>query len=77
MSEPLKLIPAEPVGEDVMRRISEAMEAAGRGEISSIAIAYVDREGVITSGWSTPPSMGLLVGAVSSLLYKMNRNWLS
>lgn len=75
--EPLRLVTAEPPGREVVEQLEKALERARRGEISSIAIAFVDREGICVTGWSTPPSMGLLVGATSALLDRLHRKWAS
>jgi len=73
--ENLRIITAEPVGQNVVERLEEVLERARKGEVSSVAIAYVDRDGICTTGWSKPPSMGLLVGATSALLDKLHRSW--
>ena len=70
MSE-LGLIPSAPVSAAVVAKLEEALELARAGKLSSVAIAYVDREGYIASGWSEPPSGGHLLGAVAHLQYRL------
>lgn len=67
----LRLLTAEPLGASVIERLNEAMERAKRGEISSIAIALVNRDGSSESCWSDVPSYGLLIGAVARMQYRL------
>ena len=69
----LHVIPAEPVGTDIIERLEEALSKARAGEVSSVAIALVYRDGCIEGSWSAPPSHGLLLGSVNRLAYRINQ----
>jgi hypothetical protein len=68
----LHVIEAEPVSPDLIETLEVALKEAREGKLSSVAIAVVHRDGCITSAWSTPPSFGLLLGAVHRLAHRMN-----
>lgn len=61
----LTVIEAEPISPDVVEYIEQVLAMAKRGELSSVAISYVFRDGSTGRGWSTPPSIGLLLGSVT------------
>ncbi len=63
----LHVIDAEPLGADVIATLEAALEKARTGEISSVAVAVVERDGSVNRTWSTPPSLSLLIGAVARL----------
>jgi hypothetical protein len=69
----LTVIEAEPIGEDVIEKLSEVLSDAKRGELSSVAIAFVYRDGETGAVWSKAASAGLLVGAIARLAWKLNR----
>lgn len=69
----LHVIEAEPAGTDIIERLEEALEEARAGKLSSVAIAFVYRDGCVGGSWSTPPSHGLLLGSVSRLAYRINQ----
>lgn len=68
----LTVIDCEPVSPDVVATLGSLLERAHAGELSSIAVAYVLRDGNIGREWSTPPSFGTLLGSVARLLHRMN-----
>lgn len=68
----LHAIEPESVSPDLIMTIEELLEKARAGELSSVAVAYVYRDGTIGRGWSTPPCFGALLGAVSRLQHRMN-----
>lgn len=63
----LKVLSAEPVGEDVIEKLEEVLAAARENRISSVAIATVERDGTANRCWSTAPSLSLLIGSVARL----------
>lgn len=70
----LKVIDAEPVGEDVAAKLQEALEKANAGELSSVAVAVVYRDGTCGSSWSSAPSLSCLIGAVTRLQHSLIRD---
>ncbi len=71
----LHAIPLEPLGIDVVEKLEEILEAAKRGEISSVAIACVYRDGMTGSTWSAVPTFSMLIGALRCLEYRLMRQW--
>lgn len=69
----LRAIDAEPLGADVVAKLEEALEAARAGELSSVAIAVVYRDGSTGTSWSKAPSVGLLVGSTARLQHRLLR----
>lgn len=69
----LRLITAEPLGDDIVQLFEDALELAKLGEISSGAVAIVYRDGSTRSAWSKPPSIALLMGCVGHLLWRLNK----
>lgn len=63
----LKVIECEPIGESVVERLEEVLEKAYAGEISSVAIAVVYRDGSTGSAWSRMPSVSTMIGAVARM----------
>lgn len=63
----LRVIEAEPLGENVIERLKEALEKAEAGEVSSIAIALVYRDGSSGRSWSNAPGLSALIGATARL----------
>ena len=63
----LHVLEAEPIGEDVVAKLEEALTKAKAGEISSVAIAIVHRDGSTNYSWSKAPSMSLLIGCTARL----------
>ena len=61
----LSVIEAEPVSPDVIGLLEQALEMARGGQLSSVAISYVFRDGSPGRGWSTAPSATLLLGSVT------------
>lgn len=68
----LTVLEPEPVGEGIVETLEEVLERAKAGEVSSVAIAYVLRDGAVCSTWSAPPCFGTLLGAVHRLAHRMN-----
>jgi hypothetical protein len=65
----LRVFEAEPLGTDIIETLEAVLERARAGEFSSIAIAYVYRDGCIGSRSSSAPSRPLLLGSVARLSY--------
>lgn len=63
----LHVLDAEPLGDDVIRTLQDAMDRAVAGEFSSVAIATVYRDGTAGRTWSDAPSAGLLIGSIERL----------
>lgn len=63
----LVALESEPVGEDVVAKLEEALEIARQGRLSSVAIATVYRDGTTGRSWSKAPSLSLLIGGVARL----------
>jgi hypothetical protein len=68
----LCVIDAEPaVSPDVIERLTEVCKAVEDDKVSSVGIAVVYRDGSTGTCWSTPPSYGLLIAAVSRLQHRL------
>lgn len=68
----LVAIDPEPAGTDVIATLERAMEKARAGELSSVAVAFVYRDGCTGHVWSLLPSFGTMIGSVARLLHKLN-----
>jgi hypothetical protein len=65
---------AEPaVSPDVADRLTEICEAVQNDRVSSVAIAVVYRDGSTGTCYSAPPSVGLLIAAVTRLQHRLLR----
>jgi len=62
----------EPLGENVIATLERALELARAGELSSVAIALVHRDGCAQALWSDAANMLLLIGSVGRLGHKLN-----
>lgn len=67
----MSVIEPEPVGASVVDTLREIADDAEQGNISSIAVAIVYRDGTVGTAWSEVPSMALLVGAASRLQWRL------
>lgn len=67
----LRAITCEPPGLDIVPLLESLIERAKAGELSSVAVAYVSREGVTNQEWSTAPSIGTLIGSVAVLQHRL------
>jgi hypothetical protein len=67
----LRVIEAEPIGEDVITTLREVLAKAETGELSSVAITVVYRNGCTGSAWSARPSAGLQLGSVALLQWRL------
>jgi hypothetical protein len=66
-SAQLKLLHPEPPINGVVPLLEDLLEQARRGELSSIAVAIVYRDGASGRGWSKIPSHAALLGSVARL----------
>lgn len=68
-----KLIPitCEPLGKGIAEVLDKMREMVDKGEISSLAIAYVFRDGCTGLAHSAMPSRSTLIGAIERLKYKL------
>jgi hypothetical protein len=69
----LRVISAEPLGVDIIEVLRRALEKAEAGELSSVAIAMVYRDGCTGASWSSAPSLALLLGSVARLSHILAR----
>lgn len=68
----LRVIESVPVSDDLIATIEGVLEKAKAGELSSVAIASVYRDGNTGWSWSDPPSVGTLLGSVNRLAHRLN-----
>lgn len=71
MSAELIPIDYEPPGKHLAETLDEIREMVERGEISSIAVAYVFRDGSTGLAHSAMPSRSTLIGAVERLKFRL------
>jgi len=66
-------LPSQPDPTDsVVRTLESALAEARKGRFASVAIAFVDRDGATSAGWSDTRTMSSLIGSVSRLEHKLN-----
>ncbi len=75
MSAELHVITAEPVATDIVAVLEGVLTEARAGRLSSVAIATVDRQGIVNSAWSKPPSTSAMMGAIERLKWKLMQAW--
>jgi hypothetical protein len=69
----LEIIHAEPTGDpEIIKRLDDVRAQVDKGEISSLAIVTVYRDGSVGSSWSKAPSFPLLMGGAQRLVHKLN-----
>ena len=71
MKANLEVIDAEPLGQDCTAKLEAALEMARNGELSSVAIAVVYRDGSPEFLWSDAPNASTLLGAIRRLETKI------
>jgi hypothetical protein len=69
----LEVIEAEPLGEDIVEKLEAVLSKAKKGELSSVAIAVVYRDGSTGGSWSKAPSSSLQIGSVTMLQWRLAR----
>jgi len=75
-SADLRVIPCEPRGDDVRRALLDILVLARRRELSSVAIAYVDRDGCSGCAYSAAPSRATQIGSVEAMKHRLLQSWL-
>lgn len=55
----------------MLKVLDDVRERIERGELSSIAVAMVSREGSTAQVWSKLPSIGTMLGSVSVLHHRL------
>lgn len=68
----LTAIDAEPLGGEIIERLEEALEKARAGELSSVAVCVVYRDGSTGNSWSTAPSLALLIASAARLQHRLH-----
>lgn len=67
----LEVIEPEGVSPDLVETIERVLEKAKAGELSSVGIAVVFRDGSTDTTWSKPPTFATLLGAVNIMAWRM------
>jgi hypothetical protein len=65
----VRVLDAEPCGTDTVKKLEEALEKAKAGQLSSVAIAVVYRDGTCGRSWSTAPNLSCIIGSIARLQY--------
>lgn len=65
-------IDPEPLGAGIPETMAWAQKKIDAGQVSSIAIVIVDRQGKSWRNWSFLPSRTAMLGAVSRLAHRLN-----
>lgn len=68
----LHALDPEPAAANVIETLEEALEMARNGELSSVAIALVYRDGCSGAIWSFLHSRVAALGSISRLAHKIN-----
>jgi hypothetical protein len=71
MSAELKVLQAEPLGNDLVIVLEEALEMARDGRLSSVAVCGVFRDGCTWQMHSDAPSAGLMIASLAILQHKL------
>lgn len=73
MKPSLHVLDAEPPSTTLVKVLEETLEMARKGELSSVALAYVYRDGHSGAAWSKVPSFSCLLGATMRLQHDLMR----
>ena len=68
----LTVIDPEPPAPDLIATLERALEQARAGDLSSVALAFVHRDGAVSAEWSTLPSRPAMLGSISRLAHRIN-----
>jgi len=68
----LHVLHSEPEGDGILDLLEELTAEAKAGKLSSLGVVIVHRDGGTESRWSRPPSHGLLLGAATRLVHRLN-----
>lgn len=66
------VIDPEPPAQNVIATLERALEQARAGDLSSVALAFVHRDGAVSAEWSALPSRPAMLGSISRLAHKIN-----
>lgn len=72
MAADLHAIDAEPGDDSIFPLLTRVLEMADAGEISSLGVCIVHRDGSTQQLWSCPPNVATLLGSVHRLAHKLN-----
>lgn len=71
MPAKLHAIDPEPIDPSVITKLTELLEEALAGNISSVSMAWVMRDGRVGSTWSLLPNKATMFGAVARLMHRL------
>lgn len=74
MPPELRVLDAEPVGENVVATLKRALKRARAGDLSSVAIAAVKRDGSPYWVRSDAPNHSTLIGVIERMKAEMIRD---
>lgn len=63
----LRVIDAEPVGQSIVKVLEHMLERALDDQLSSVAIAVVERDGAVDWKWSQAPNSSTMLGAIERM----------
>lgn len=67
----VRVLDAAPPNPGVVEALEDILARAKAGDLSSVAIAVVYRDGSTGDAWSEPASIGTLIGAVTILQHRL------
>lgn len=70
-------LPRAEIETDMVARLEDLLVRAKAGELSSVAFAWVERDGTTGSDFSKAPYASQLAGSISALQFKYHSSWLS
>ena len=70
----LRVIDAAPVSKSIIEVLEEALEKAKNDDLSSVAIAWIYRDGAPGWNWSETPNTSTMIGAIERLKADIIRN---
>lgn len=68
----LVAIDPEPVSQRLVETIEQVVDLASDGALSSVAVAYVLRDGSVGCIWSDLPSRAAMLGSIARLSHRLN-----
>lgn len=68
----LHTIEPEPLGDAVVPLLERLLEMAHAGQVSSLGVAMVLRDGSVQSEWTKATPVAALIGAISRLSHRLN-----
>lgn len=71
MTAELREITSEPRGANIVAMLEEMIELANKDELSSVAVAFVHRDGCTGQRWSHLPSIATMIGSVATLQHRL------